>query len=60
MVARVRKEPNLLTVTVEHVGEQPQRITVDGGHMALVVAVGLLMVNRELRPGDKLTVSATD
>jgi hypothetical protein len=60
MVARVRKEPNLLAVTFEGDGEEPQRILAGDNRMAAVTAAGMIITRRDPLDGDRITVTAAD
>jgi hypothetical protein len=60
MVARVRREPDLLAVVFERDGEEPQRILAADPRMAAVTAVGMIITARELRDGDRITVTAAE
>lgn len=60
MVARVRKEPDVLVVTFERDGEEPVRIEAADGEKALLRAVALLLAYSKLHAGDRLRVEAAD
>jgi hypothetical protein len=60
MVGRVRREPNLLTVSFHRDGEEPERLTVADGGLAAVVALGLILTHRPLLAGDKVMVEPGD
>jgi len=60
MVGRIRREPGLLAVIFERDGEEPERILAADPRMAAVTAVGLIITARELRDGDRITVTAAD
>jgi hypothetical protein len=60
MVARTKSKPAALVVVFERDGEEPKRVKASSGRQALAFAVGLLITNRELQPGDRLTVEAAE
>jgi hypothetical protein len=60
MVARGRRETGTLAVTFERDGEPPESLQATDGRQAVAQAVGLLLKNRKLRAGDRLTVELAD
>jgi len=61
MVAWTRKEPDVHMVEFRRDGEEPQReIVVGNGSRVLLHAVGMLIMRRELRQHDQLTVLAAE
>jgi hypothetical protein len=60
MVARIRREPNLLAVTFERDGEVPETVLAGDGRMAAVTAVGLIITRRALMEGDLIKVTAAE
>jgi hypothetical protein len=60
MIGRVKREPSGLTITFERDGEEPVLVSVTDGTGALRRAVEMLLANRKLQAGDRLTVEAAD
>jgi hypothetical protein len=56
MVALFLREPNLLAITFERDGEEPERLVVADGGLAMVGALGLILARRTLLAGDRQTV----
>jgi hypothetical protein len=60
MVARTRTEPNLLLITFETDGDEPEQELAPTGERALKAALLLLAKRHALRHGDRLTVVNAD
>jgi hypothetical protein len=58
MVAHARPEPNVLVLEFSRDGEQSIRRGAWGSHQALLFAIEMLVAQRQLLIGDKLTVLA--
>jgi hypothetical protein len=60
MVARIRREPDILVVVFERDGEEPVRVEVADGEKAVLRAVAILLAHRKLHVGDHLWIDAAD
>jgi hypothetical protein len=60
LVARVRREPNLLAVTFERDGEEPRTLFVEDSALVAIAAIGFIMTAHGLHDGDRIAVTAAD
>jgi hypothetical protein len=60
MVTRCRRETGTLSVVFARDGEAPERLQAADGRQAIAHAVRLLLEQRKLRAGDRLTVEVAD
>jgi hypothetical protein len=60
MPVHIRREPDALLIVFERDGEEPATRRASGAEQACLFAVRLLIDQRALRAGDRLTVCAGD